>query len=173
MIDILISGGAQRQLVELAIGYKTRGYDVAFLVHYKDFDNYYVDTLKQADIPLMDVMEPNYFVRIIKMWKKMKDFAPDVVISFLEVPSFIAEMASLLPHKKWTLIVGERSAAPKKFVLRRLRFFIHCHRFADAVVANSQANLDIVRKIAPELNTAKQHVIYNSLNPEKFEIDEQ
>lgn len=168
MIDMLGSGGAQRQLVELAIGYKERGYEVAFLIYYKAFDNYYDKTLADAHISIMDVDEANYLLRIIKMRKQMKAFDPDVVIAFLEVPAFIAEMASILPHK-WKLIVGERSAAPKKLKERRLRFFLHCHRFADAIVANSHANLDILRTVAPEVPLKKQHVIYNSLNPDKFE----
>ncbi len=172
MLDMLGAGGAQRQLVELAVGYKERGYEVAFLIYYKAFDNYYDAVLEKAGIPIMDVKESNYLLRIIKMRRIMRRFAPDTVIAFLEVPAFIAEMASILPHK-WHLIVGERSASPKKLTNKRLRFFLHCHRFADAVVANSNANLDIVRKVAPELNTAKQHVIYNSLDPAKFTACEQ
>ena len=170
MIDMLGSGGAQRQLVELALGYKERGYEVAFLIYIKAFDNYYNATLSDADIPIMDIDEPNYLLRVVKMRKMIKGYAPDVIIAFLEVPAFIAEMASIGPHK-WTLIVGERSAAPKKLKEKRLRFFLHCHRFADAIVANSQANIDIVRQVAPELDVKKMHVIYNSLRPEKFAID--
>lgn len=171
MIDMLGAGGAQRQLVELAIGYKERGYEVAFLIYYKAFDDYYDGVLETAGIPIMDIKEPNYLLRVIKMRRMICRYAPDTIIAFLEVPAFIAEMASILPHK-WRLIVGERSAAPKKLTNKRLRFFLHCHRFADAVVANSNANLEIVRKVAPELDTTKQHVIYNSLDPAKFELDQ-
>lgn len=167
MIDMLVSGGAQRQLVELAKGFKERGYDVQFLIYYKAFSDYYVPVLEQAGIPIEDVNESNYLLRIIKMRRKMKQYNPDVVIAFLEVPAFIAEMASLLPHE-WRLIVGERSASPKKLINRRLRFFLHCHRFADYVVANSHANIDIVKKVAPEVKNEKLKVIYNSLDPQKF-----
>lgn len=171
MIDMLVSGGAQRQLVELAIGYKNRGYEVAFLIYNKVFDSYYDETLAQAGIPVMDLREPNYLRRILRMRRMIVNYRPNAIISFLEAPNFIAEMASVLPHK-WKLIVGERSADPEKLTDKRTRFFIHCHRFADAVVANSQANLDIVRKVAPELDIRKQHVIYNSLDPAKFTIDD-
>lgn len=170
MIDILVSGGAQRQLVELALGYKERGFEVAFLIYYKAFDCYYNATLEKAGIPIMDIDEPNYLKRIIRMSRMIRKYRPDAIISFLEVPNFIAEMASVLPHS-WKLIVGERSADPEKLTNKRTRFFIHCHRFADAVVANSHANLEIVRQVAPELKRAKQHVIYNSLDPQKFTID--
>ena len=170
MIDMLGSGGAQRQLVELALGYKERGFDVAFLIYFKAFDSYYDETLEKAGIPILDINEPNYLMRIIRMSRMIRKFRPDAIISFLEVPNFIAEMASVLPHS-WKLIVGERSADPEKLTNKRTRFFIHCHRFADAVVANSHANLDIVRQVAPELKRAKQHVIYNSLDPQKFSVD--
>lgn len=170
MIDMLCAGGAQRQLVELSIGFKERGYDVAFLIHYRAFDDYYDSVLHHADIPIYDVNESNYLLRILKMRRKMKSYNPDIVIAFLEVPSFIAEMASIMPHR-WKLIVGERSASPKKLTKKRLRFFLHCHRFADYIVANSHANIDIVKKIAPEISDSKLKVIYNSLKSEKFEID--
>ena len=171
MIDMLGAGGAQRQLVELATSYKERGYEVAFLIYYKAFDNYYDRVLAKANIPIMDINESNYLLRIIKMRRMIVKYAPDVIIAFLEVPAFIAEMASILPHK-WRLIVGERSASPKKLTNKRLRFFLHCHRFADAVVANSHANLEIVQQVAPELDKTKQHVIYNSLNPDNFTIEQ-
>lgn len=170
MIDTLGAGGAQRQLVELALGYQSRGYDVAFLVYYLAFSDYYIPVLKEAGIPVYDVNEPNYLLRIFKMRRQMLRFSPDVVLAFLEVPAFIAEMASLFPHK-WRLIVGERSAAPKKLTDRRLRFFLHCHRFADAVVANSEANLRILRQVAPEVSNSKQHVIYNGFDISRFSLD--
>lgn len=171
MIDTLAAGGAQRQLVELACGFKKRGYDVRFLVYYKAFSDYYNSTLSAAGIEIDDVDESNYLLRILKMRRKIYAYSPDAVIAFLEVPAFIAEMSGLLP-RRWRLIAGERSASPKKLAQRRLRFFLHCHRFADAVVANSEANLKIVRQVAPELDKKKLHVIYNSMNPEKLTPDE-
>ena len=171
MIDTLAAGGAQRQLVELACGFKKRGYDVRFLVYYKAFSDYYDSTLSAAGIEIDDVDESNYLLRILKMRRKIYAYSPDAVIAFLEVPAFIAEMSGLFP-RRWRLIAGERSASPKKLAQRRLRFFLHCHRFADAVVANSEANLKIVRQVAPELDKKKLHVIYNSMNPEKLTPDE-
>lgn len=172
IINTLGSGGAQRQMVELAIGYKQRGYDVLILEYYRKFSNYYEDYLAAHDVPIDDIEESNYLKRIWKFCRYIREYHPDVIIAFLEVSSFIAEMSSIMSHK-WKLIVGERSADPAKKTSKRLRFFLHCHRFADAVVANSNANIDIIREVAPELPESKFHVIYNILDQTKFTIDPQ
>ena len=40
-INYLGSGGAQRQIVELAVGFKKRGYDVKFLIYQKEYGDFY------------------------------------------------------------------------------------------------------------------------------------
>lgn len=171
IINNLGSGGAQRQLVNLAIGFRQKGYNVDFLIYAPSVSHYYYDTIRQNGMNIMEVDEDNYALRVLKMRRVIHHYQPDVIIAFLEVAAFVAEMSSILPHK-WKLIVGERSADPRKRTSRRLRFFLHCHRFADYIVANSQANIDIIKQVAPELPDAKYRVIYNGLDPDKFAVDD-
>src|SRR5690554_3568898 len=161
IIDMLGSGGAQRQLVNLAIGFKERGHTVSFLVyHHHDF---YVDILKQNNIPIHEILESNYLKRLIKMRKFIRHGKFNAVLSFLQASNFISEISGL-PKRKWKLVVGERSANPAIFKSIKLRLFRWFHLLADHIVANSHENLRMVRKINPLLKIDKCHVIYNTVN---------
>lgn len=165
VIDSLGSGGAQRQLVELALVFKERGNDVSFLTYHED--SFYDVPLKNASIETSCIKEPSYFKRILKMRSFIRKGHYDVVISFLEAASFICEVAGF-PYRRWKLIVGERSANPKILKSKKLKFYRWAHLVADYVVANSNANLDMVRQINPLLPSRKCKVIYNMIDLEKW-----
>lgn len=166
-INNLNSGGAQRQIVELALGFKQRGYRVRFLVYHNDPSEFYHSYLIKNGIKIDGVFVQNYFKRILAVRKYLRSQKCDVLIVFLEVSSFMSELAAF-PLKKWKLIVGERSADPAKKKSLRLRFFLFCHILADYVVANSYANINIVRKLAPIVPIKKYKVIYNTLDATKI-----
>lgn len=165
-ISGLGSGGAQRQIVELAIGFKSIGYNVRFLIYQKKWSEFYYQYIVSHGIEIDGIYEYNYLKRIYKIRKYIRSRNFDVVIAFLEAPSFIAELAGF-PSRKWKLIVGERSADPAKRKLLKLRFFLQCHILADYIVANSYANINIVKKVAPIISKNKCKVIYNILDSEK------
>lgn len=165
VIDSLGSGGAQRQLVNLAVGFKEIGHDVSFLV-YHDI-NFFERILDEFNIPIYKVIDSNYFTRVLRMRSFIRKGNFDSVLSFLETANFICEISGF-PRRKWKLVVGERSANPrilKSFKLKFLRWF---HLFSDNVVSNSQVNLDLVRKINPFLKEKKCHVIYNIVDYDKW-----
>lgn len=158
VIDSLGSGGAQRQLVGLAIAFKEKGNDISFLVYHEQ--NFFKDSLDKENIPVTSIIEKNYFKRLLKMRKHIRRGNYHVVLSFLEAANFICEIAGL-PWRKWKLIVGERSANPailKSFKLRAYRWF---HFLSDYVVANSEKNIELVFKANPFLDKKKCRVIYN------------
>jgi glycosyltransferase involved in cell wall biosynthesis len=161
VIDSLGSGGAQRQLVELAAGFKTREHDVSFLVYHNL--NFFKSNLDAAKIPVDAIIEPNSIKRILKMRKHIRNGDYDAVLSFLEAANCICEV-SAFPYRRWKLVVGERSANPgilKSPKLILLRWF---HFFASYVVANSHANIKIVFTVKPLLPKSKCKVIYNIVN---------
>jgi len=161
VIDSLGSGGAQRQLVELAQGFKERGHDVLFLTYHEN--NFFKPKLDDIEIPVFTLIETNYLKRIFKVRSFIRKTKPDSVIAFLQGASFMATIAGF-PCRKWKLIVGERSANPnilKSFKLRLYRWF---HLFSDYVVANSYSNLNLVKRANPLINKEKQIVIYNMVN---------
>ena len=157
VIDSLGSGGAQRQIVELAKGFKERGNIVSFLVYHEE--NFFKNFLDEVSIPVVSIIEPNNIKRLFKMRKFIRKGDFDAVFSFLEAANFICEFAGL-PWRNWKLIVGERSADPNILKSSKRKFYRWFHLFADYVIANSNENLRMVRKINPLLSK-KCHLIYN------------
>lgn len=163
--DSLGSGGAQRQLVNLAIGFKEKGHEVSFLVYHDE--SFFKPILEEVKIPITLILEKNYFPRILKIRSFIRNGNFDAVLSFLEGANFIAELSSL-PHRKWKLVVGERSANPnllKSYKLIAYRWF---HFLANHVVANSQENIKLVKKCNPLLPQNKFKVIYNKVDLNKW-----
>jgi glycosyltransferase involved in cell wall biosynthesis len=158
-------GGAQRQLVELAIGFKERGHDVSFLTYY--YSPFFNPVLEEAGIAVMCIDEPNYFKRLFKMRRIIRSGNYNAVLSFLEAANFICEFAGI-PFRKWKLVVGERSANPEILKSIRLSLYRWFHFFADYVVANSYANIKMVRTVNPFLRKAKCKVIYNIIDSSKW-----
>lgn len=161
IIDSLGSGGAQRQLVELALGFKTRGHLVSFLT-YHNYD-FYFPLLETANIPITCIEERNYFIRLLRMRYFIRHGGYDALLSFLEASCFISELAGL-PCRKWKLVVGERSANPQILNSFKLRIYRWFHLFADYVVANSFSNIELVKKTNPYLSDSKCIVIYNIID---------
>lgn len=158
VIDSLGSGGAQRQIVAIAKGIKARGHDVYMLVYHDE--NFYLEELLKNNIKYTCISEKNYLKRLLKMRKFIRKGNFDGIISFLEAANFITTIAGF-PSRNWKLIVGERNANPIILKSPKLRFYRWFHFFTDYVVANSQANIDMVKKINPFLSNKKYRVIYN------------
>lgn len=169
VIDNLGSGGAQRQLSELALGFKERGHMVSFLTyeHHPFFNSY----IENEGIQIHCIPEKSYVRRLLKLRRYIRQGNYDAVLSFLEGPSFICEYAGL-PFRKWKLIVGERNADQRILKSLRLILYRYFHLFADYVVANSKANLQLVRKINPLLPERKCEVIYNIVDFNKWRPSE-
>lgn len=162
-IDSLGSGGAQRQLVALGIGLKRRGHEIRFLMYHED--DHYIDILKKNDMTYIIIRERSYIKRFIKVREILRAGWQDVVLAFLESPSFYAEMATL-PDRKWGLVVSERLADPNmnKNAGLLLRQF---HRFADVVVSNSHTNRIMLERLFPFI-IKKLYTIYNTVDMLRF-----
>lgn len=160
-IDLLGSGGAQRQLVNLAIELNRSGIDVSFLVYYPD--KFYASMLAENNIEVHLIHENRTIPRILKIRNFIRSGSFDAVISFLETPNLIAELAGF-PGRKWKLLVGERSANPEILNSIKLKFLRYMHYFSDAVIANSETNLEMVRKVNPFKSGNKYHAIYNMID---------
>ena len=159
----LISGGAERQFVNLASLLKNRGYDVHVLVyHPADHFKYVLD---EADIIVELVKFHNKIHRIWAIRKAIRRSNPDVVIAFKNRPSLYAELAGF-PRRNFKLIVSERNFDYRGVTLgNRIRFFFH--RFSDAVVANSISQYEFIRDVDPRLKK-KTNTITNCLDLDGF-----
>ncbi len=170
VIDSLGSGGAQRQLVELAIGFKREGHDVSLLVYHEKM--FFKNLLDEAEIPINVIIEHGHLRRLITIRNFIRSSNSEVVLSFLEAPSFICEIAGF-PYRNWKLVVGERSANPQILKSFKLRFYRWFHFFADYIVANSHENIRIIKKVNPLLPSRKFSVIYNLVDFSKWQPKDQ
>jgi len=165
VIDSLGQGGAQRQLAELAVGFREKGHQVSFLTyHHIPFFN---EVVEKAGIPITCIEEKNYLLRLFRMRRFIRRGGYDAVLSFLERASFICEFAGL-PHRKWRLVAGERNAGAAVKRKPVMRFFLLFHLFADYVVANSASNIRIIRSLNPLLPASRCRVIYNIVDFDRW-----
>ena len=168
IIDSLGSGGAQRQLVELAKGFKSKCHEVKFITYHEI--NFFKPELEKNGISVETIIEPNYIKRFLKIRKVIKRENPDSVLSFLEAANFISTLSGF-PFRKWKLVIGERSANPNILKSSKLRFYRFFHLFADYVVSNSYANMQMVEKINPYIKSKRKKVIYNIVDVANIEIN--
>ena len=157
--ESLGAGGAQRQLVNLAVMFKVWGHEVAFLTYrQEDFFKVYLD---QAGITVYQASSRNYLDRILSVRKYLRTSNADIVLSFLEVPNFIACVSALGNHS-WKLVATELSAKPETFKGLRHKIFLVFQRLADRIVCNSKNAEAMWRQNCPHFSK-KLTTIYNPI----------
>lgn len=165
VIDSLGSGGAQRQMVNLACGLKKKGHDVNVFVYFPEFA-FYKRRLAAAGISLIEVPKGRgfSFKVLVNLIRIMRSGTYDSVISFLDVPNTYVEIASLFTLTPPTLIVSERSSVAresKAFAGVRRGF----HICANIVVANSISHAVWLKK--RWWLSSKVRVVYNGYSISK------
>ncbi|USK84914.1 glycosyltransferase [Peribacillus asahii] len=156
-IDNLGSGGAQRQLVNLALLFKEYGHEVKFLT-YGEADFFRAE-LDDNHIKVDCVHSKGAIDRIIKVRKYIRSGDQDVVISFLETPNFLACL-SAIGGRDWKLITNERSSKVTSFINKRGRLFKWFEKFSDAIVCNSRNAQSMWEEYYPKYKY-KLSTIYN------------
>lgn len=165
-IDSLSSGGAQRQLVGLAIMLKNHRYDVK-VITYHDIP-FYRKELEENDVCYENIGTAKFAIkRIYNISKAIKKYNPDIVISYLDVPNIIACLCKLF-RGHWKLIVSERNTTQKLTCRERIKFYLY--RFADIIVANSFSQKNFI--VTHYQNyTFKITTITNFTDTERFHPD--
>lgn len=138
--DSLGAGGAQRQLVGLAVLLKQNGYEIKVCTYHNiDFYKSFLDDNEVEN----DLISGAYNVkkRIWSIVKYFKKECPDCVIAYQETPSLISCVAKLFGCK-FRLIVSERNTTQSIGNNERIRFFFY--RLADIIVPNSYAQEDFL-----------------------------
>jgi glycosyltransferase involved in cell wall biosynthesis len=138
VIDSLGSGGAQRQMVNLATGLKLRGHDVEMFI-YQPHLNFFHNTVDEKNIRIHEISDVNGFsFRVVKNISRLiqsRHF--DALISFLPSPNIYCILAKLLSRTNIRLIIGERASKSSDtgFLFFLSRHFLYL--FANKVVVNS------------------------------------
>lgn len=130
---MLGAGGAQCQLVGLAILLHKANYNVKVCTYYPhDFYKSCLDEngVKNEIIP----QASNTKKRIWKVYRYFKKEKPDWVIAYQETPSLVACTAKMMGCN-YNLLVSERNTTQIIGMNERARFFLY--HWADAIVPNS------------------------------------
>ncbi len=160
VIDSLGSGGAQRQIVNLACGLKEKGYDVELLT-YNPGANFFLPILDQSKIKVYTVKKGYgfsfkvlfYFASLLRR-KKFHS-----VISYQESSNVYSVLAKVLTLSSVRLLVAERSSKEADRGLVRTFFIRLSYLLANSVIVNSYNHADYLSRYAWIRNKLK--VIYN------------
>lgn len=157
LIPSLGSGGAERQLVNLALLFKQEKHNVEFVVYHKD--DFYKHILDSYSIKINKLNPKNNLDRILKIRNFIRKSNCDVVISFLETANFLSCCAAI-NGKDWKIITTELSSKKSTFLSKRGKVFTWFQRYSDAIVCNSY-NAKNMWEINCPAYSSKLSVIYN------------
>jgi glycosyltransferase involved in cell wall biosynthesis len=165
IIDCFGSGGAQRQMVSLAVGLKNRGHDIEFFIYHPELSHF-------RDFVLNNGIKINEFYKkhriSIKLFGALRSIIKngnyDLVLSFLDAPNFYAEITSL--GLNIPIIVSERSVYPRKLTIPKW-LMEQFHRLSDHIVVNSFFQKEMMIKVFSWMAN-RISVIYNGVDTEIF-----
>jgi glycosyltransferase involved in cell wall biosynthesis len=156
-ISNLGAGGAQRQLVNLAILLKREGFDVSFLTYHPD--NFFLSLLNENKINLVCIEEKRWWKRLWKIRSFIRAGTQDVVLSYLKTPNFIACISGI-GKRDWGLIISERGASKVNFTSFTEKLKKVFAYYADFLVTNSKNAAAMWCHFFPFVK-GKIHTIYN------------
>jgi len=167
VIDHFGSGGAQRQLVNLATGLKNSGHAISIFIYYPEY-NFYRNFLERNSIEIIDFHKNNkgisvdVFFELRSILKKKKY---DVALAYLDTPSIYLILSSI--GCRIPVVVSDRSSYhgatnTLSYGIKRKMF-----KLADYVVANSETQKKWLVESAG-LSSGKVTTIYNGFDPAEF-----
>lgn len=173
MIDSFGSGGAQRQIINLAKGLSCEKYEVDFFYYhdsnfYEKLENVNYYTFKNnSSSKILKTLKLISYLRKIIIENKY-----DSIICFLHSPSILTSIAKL-GINKGKLILCERNSSLAKVSFIKRNLFRLALLFSDYVVTNSYSESEILKKNIFLKN--KTSTIWNGyeLNINKMEVKEQ
>lgn len=161
------SGGAQRQIVNLALLFSSRGHKTKILTY--DEASFFKDILDDYNIEYKCISSKTILGRIFKIRNAIRQGEQNVVISFLETPNFLASV-STIGGRKWKLITNERSAKPESFVSTKSKIFKWFERYSDRIVTNSIKAAELWAIHYPKYKN-KLETIYNPILIQNDELN--
>lgn len=170
----LDSGGAQRQLTNLARGLAERGHDVTIAQFYsggqleQDLNNtgvYLIDLNKQG--------RWSNFALFLRLYDLVSKGKPDVIHGYLGIPNiFSLIIGNLFPSIKivWGVRASDMDLA-RYDRIARLSYWVECKlsRWADMIIANSEAGRQ--HAIENGFPASKMRVIHNGIDTIRFAPD--
>ena len=162
-IDSLCPGGAQRQLVGLALLLKDAGHDVRVAV-YHDIPFFKSQLDEKGITVFMKEDKGNWIQRVWNFREIIKDVKPYWVIAYLESPSIIASFWKML-GMDYHLLVSERNTNMSLSLKDQLRFWLF--RFTNIIVSNSYSQKTFIDTHFPRYRN-RSFVIPNFVDLKQF-----
>lgn len=148
LIDSFSLGGAERQLIGLALFLKQKGYNVTLMAYHHE--NFY-DSLLQANNLKYEILNTR-----TSQWSKVcavrrfikQNNGFDWIVAYKNGPCLIACLLKVLGVKS-RIIVSERNTTQSLSRRERIKFFLY--RFAEYIVPNSYSQASFIIKQSPSL----------------------
>lgn len=167
VIDSLTSGGAERQILQLAEGLAEEGGQVYLLTYYS-IDHYHSSSHKYEKIEL-DMNGYSIFRKLHNFRKVLKKIKPEVVIAYKESTSLYFEVLKIvLPSMR--LVVSERNSDVKSARFKVLLKCLMHFALSDHIVCNSEAQRKLLLSRFGWLSK-KMSVIENGVDLESFTLN--
>jgi len=168
VLDCLGSGGAQRQMVNLAIGLQQRGHKVDFFIYYPQY-RHLADRLEKAGIEVFTYAKSNRFSLnvIYALRQRIKSGNYSVILAFLDTPNLYAELARVGARTNSKLVVSERFMYPKGNLPATKWIMQQFHHLADHITVNSHHQRRRMEIEFPWIQ-GKLSTIYNGIDLQEF-----
>lgn len=142
VIDQFGSGGAQRQMANLACGLKQHGHEVEFFIYFPQYF-FFRKQIEECGIPVHEFHKGRGFsLGLIKrLVALIRNKRFEIVISFLSNPNIYAELSCIFSTSA-KLVVSERNSHLNDRSHVRATVMRNLHRLSDFVVTNSVAHTD-------------------------------
>lgn len=167
LIDTLGMGGAERQMIGLALMLKQKGYYVDLVTyHDHDFHSELVDRYGLGCVSLY--AKDSKLAKLRAVYKHIKKSGGyDWLIAFKDGPAIIGCLLKML-GVKINLIVSERNTSQSLSKSERIKFFLY--RWADIIVPNSHSQATFIEQSFPNL-IGKTVTITNFTDTQAFHPD--
>lgn len=163
LIDRLSFGGAERQLIGLAVLLKQKGYAVE-MATYHDFD-FSTEVLEANNILLHRISQKgNPFTKLLAVRNLINKQRYDVVIAYKSGVTMLACILKMLGGQ-FRLIVSERNTTQVLTKREKLKFWLY--RYADYIVPNCYTQEEFIKEHYPTL-TNKTIAITNCTDTDYF-----
>jgi glycosyltransferase involved in cell wall biosynthesis len=165
VIDHLGSGGAQRQMALLCRGLAEKGHEVDLFVYYPEH-MFFITHVQVLGVRILVHERKEGVWRIVRALSGyMKREEYDAVLSFLQTPNFLTELAALIGRPR-RLIVSERNSVRNDRAMPYALAQRAMHVRANVVVANTHSHAAWLRRW-PWLRR-KIRVVYNGAHVGRF-----
>lgn len=156
------SGGAERQICGLAALLTKTGYSCRLVTYVEN--QFYEPYLRKngVDYELVSKLWDKK-TRVFKAARYVREYNPDVVISYLPSVNLTMSLAKMFYNAK--LIVSERNN--NTHITFRDKILFNIYRMADAIVPNSNSQCAFIRNNFPFL-AKKVHPIINFVDVNRF-----